>query len=103
MEQINVDVIVSNGTNVQVSSPSTSVNAFVNLTPPLQSTTDSPSIDYNAHVILPGPQGPPGIQGPVGPQGPQGNISGINGLNTQLIYFSGQDGVNIYTNNYTDT
>jgi len=100
MDEINVDVIVSNGTNVEVNSPSTSVNAFVNLPPPLQSTTDSPSIDYNAHVILPGPQGPPGIQGPVGPQGPQGNISGINDLNAQLIYLSGQDGVNIYTDNY---
>lgn len=95
-----MDVIVSNGTNVEVNSPSTSVSAIVNLPPPLQSTTDSPSIDYNAHVILPGPQGPPGIQGPVGPQGPQGNISGINNLNTQLIYLSGQDGLNIYTDNY---
>jgi hypothetical protein len=100
MDEINVDVIVSNGTNVEVNSPSTSVNAFVNLPPPLESTTDSPSIDYHSNVILPGPQGPPGIQGPVGPQGPQGNISGINNLNTQLIYLSGQDGLNIYTDNY---
>ena len=38
MDQINVDVIVSNGTNVEVNSPSTSVNAFVNLPPPLQSS-----------------------------------------------------------------
>jgi|Laugrespbdmm15sd_2_1035082.scaffolds.fasta_scaffold87517_1 hypothetical protein len=100
MEEINVEVIVSNGTNVEVSSPSTSVNAIVNLPAPLESTTDSPSIDYHSHVILPGPQGPQGAQGLVGPQGAQGNISEINNLNAQLIYLTGQDGVNIVTNNY---
>ena len=100
MDEINVEVIVSNGTNVEVNSPSTSVNALVNLPAPLESTTDSPSIDYHSHVILPGPQGPQGAQGLVGPQGPQGNISGINDLNAQNIHLTGQDGINIHTNNY---
>jgi hypothetical protein len=100
MDEINVDVIVSNGTNVEVSSPSTLVNAHVNLPPPIESTTDSPSIDYRTHVILPGPQGPAGPIGPVGPQGLQGNISGINDLNAPVIYLSGQDGITVYSGSY---
>ena len=82
MDEINVDVIVSNGTNVEVSSPSTLVNASVNLPTPIQSTTDSPSLDYSAHVLLPGPQGPPGPIGPSGEIGPSGAIGpqGLIGL-----------------------
>jgi hypothetical protein len=67
MDQINVDVIVSNGTNVQVNSPSTSVNAFVNLPPPLSPTVTSPTYDTQACVVLP--------QGPQGPQGPAGIVN----------------------------
>jgi len=70
MDQINVDVIVSNGTNVQVNSPSTSVNAFVNLPPPLSPTITSPTYDTQACVVLPqGPIGPIGPSGAIGPSG----------------------------------
>ena len=100
MDEINVDVIVSNGTNVEVSSSPTLVNACVNIPPPIQSTADSPSIDYKSNVILPGPQGPTGPIGPIGPQGLQGNISGINNLNALVIYLSGQDGIIVYSGNY---
>ena len=116
MDEINVDVIVSNGTNVEVSSPSTSVSAIVNLPSPIQSTTESPSIDYNSNVILPGPQGPAGPIGPsgeigpsgamgpqglVGPQGPIGPIGPTGIINTgelDLRYIS-LTGFNVYTGN----
>jgi hypothetical protein len=70
MDEINVDVIVSNGTNVEVNSPSTSVNAFVNLPPPLSPTITSPTYDTQACVVLPqGPIGPIGPSGAIGPSG----------------------------------
>ena len=67
MDQINVDVIVSNGTNVEVNSPSTSVDALINLPPPLSPTVTSPTYDTQACVVL--PQGPIGPSGAIGPSG----------------------------------
>lgn len=110
MDEINVEVIVSNGTNVEVNSPSTSVNALVNLPAPLESTTNSPSIDYNANVVLLGEQGPQGIQGPSGIQGPAGsgeanifkifkvdNQSDLIPTGVEALKFIGQTGISILT------
>jgi len=100
MADINVDVNVSNGTNVEVDSPSKSINAIVNLPSPLSPTVTSPTFDTQACVVLPqGPQGPIGPSGVIGPSGAQGTASNINSLNPAFLYITGKDGIIVSSNN----
>lgn len=102
MDEINVEVIVLNETNVEVNSPSASVNAVVNLPAPLESTTNSPSIDYIANVIIPSSQGP---AGPIGPSGATAIIN-TGELDRRYVSLTGDQfvsGIKIFgkNNNYT--
>lgn len=75
MSYRNISIKYPNEINVDVSSPSTSVDATVNLPSATESTVNASPIDNNCNVVL---QGLPGPQGPIGPQGPSG-LQGAQG------------------------
>lgn len=78
MADINVDVSLPSSTNVNVTSPTQSLDASILLPSSLINNVTGPTQSLIANISAVGPQGPAGPQGPSGAQGPSG-LQGLTG------------------------
>lgn len=86
------------------------INVDVKLPAPINVDVTSPTQSVNANIYVPGPQGPAGpvgpsgsigpsgVTGPQGPSGAKGNPTEINGLSGSVVNLTGVDGNIVYTN-----